>query len=233
MRRADRLFQIVTLLRGRRLTTAKWLAEQLEVSERTIYRDIADLIAAGTAIDGEAGVGYRLARGFELPPLAFSVDELEAIVAGVRMVRAWGGHALGQAAAAALTKIDAVMPAERRGEANQSVFFAPDLAREFSVGLALDQLRAAIHARRVVTFGYTRADDERSHRSVWPLGLFFWGKRWTLCSWCETRQDFRNFRIDRIEELTLLDRHFEERPETSLAFYLEQVGTPLDRLQAP
>jgi predicted DNA-binding transcriptional regulator YafY len=233
MRRADRLFQIVTLVRGRRLTTAKWLAERLEVSERTVYRDVADLVASGVAIEGEAGVGYRVARGFELPPLSFSTDELEALVAGARMVRAWGGHDLGQAAASALTKIDAVLPADRRGAKAHSAFYAPDLLREFSVGLALDRLRAAIHQRRVVRFGYVRVDGEPSQRSVRPLGLFFWGQRWTLCAWCEARLDFRNFRVDRISDLAPLDRYFEETTETSLATYLERMGAQIDFLRVP
>ncbi|MFV2003357.1 MAG: helix-turn-helix transcriptional regulator, partial [Paracoccaceae bacterium] len=110
MRRADRLFQIVQYLRGGRLLTAARLAARLEVSERTIYRDIADLVGSGVPIEGESGVGYLMRSGYDLPPLMFSRDEIVALVAGARMVRAWGGAAMALAAEEALVKIDAVLP---------------------------------------------------------------------------------------------------------------------------
>ncbi|MCZ6511353.1 MAG: HTH domain-containing protein, partial [Alphaproteobacteria bacterium] len=119
MRRADRLFQIVQYLRGGRLTTAARLAETLEVSERTIYRDIADLQASGVPIDGEAGVGYVMRNGYDLPPLMFTRDEIVALVAGARLIRAWGGAAMARAAEEALVKIGSVLPEAELARANQ------------------------------------------------------------------------------------------------------------------
>ena len=119
MRRADRLFQIVQYLRGGRLVTAAKLGETLEVSERTIYRDIADLQASGVPIDGEAGVGYVMRAGYDLPPLMFTRDEIVALVAGARLIRAWGGIAMARAAEEALVKIEAVLPDAERSRANQ------------------------------------------------------------------------------------------------------------------
>ena len=125
MRRADRLFQIVQHLRGGRLVTAAMLAERLEVSERTIYRDIADLQSTGVPIDGEAGVGYILREGFDLPPLMFTRDEIVALVAGARMTRAWGGAAMARAAQEALIKIETVLPIDKRNNLNSVEIHAP------------------------------------------------------------------------------------------------------------
>ena len=140
MRRADRLFQIVQYLRGGRLLTARKLAERLEVSERTIYRDIADLIGSGVPIDGEAGIGYLMRAGFDLPPLMFSRDEIVALVAGARMIRAWGGAGMALAAEEALVKIGAVLPAPERARAGAVQIHAMTMP-EMS-----DTLRAHRHA---------------------------------------------------------------------------------------
>ncbi len=223
MRRADRLFQLVMLLRGRRRTTAGQLAEWLAVSERTIYRDVADLAASGVPVEGEAGVGYRLARGFEVPPLMFTRDELEALVFGVRVVRAWGGPRLGQAAEDALAKIESVLPLPRRAEPARSRLFALDFAAPEAVRAHIEPLRRAIEERRLVRFDYTRADGAASSRAVRPLGLFYWGGRWTLGAWCEVRRDFRNFRIDRMAALDVQDRRFEETAEISLEAYVRAM----------
>jgi len=209
MRRADRLFQIVSLLRGRRSLTAAQLAERLEVSERTIYRDIADLSLSGVPVQGEAGVGYRLDKGFDLPPLMFDLHEIQALVLGARMVEAWSDDALRAAAKSALDKIAAVLPAERRGSIEQTALFSlgfhvPDRVRE-QVGL----LRGAIAQRRRVSIDYAVPDGARSARVIRALGLYFWGGSWTVGAWCELRQDYRSFRLDRIESLSLLDDTFE------------------------
>lgn len=120
MRRADRLFQIVQYLRGGRLLTAQMLAERLEVTKRTVYRDVADLIGSGVPIEGEAGVGYVMRAGYDLPPLMFSSDEIVALVAGARMIRAWGGTQMALAAEEALVKIEAVLPDEARARCRGS-----------------------------------------------------------------------------------------------------------------
>src|SRR5580658_7583722 len=125
MRRADRLFQIVQYLRGRRLTTAAQLAGWLQVSERTVYRDIRDLSISGIPVEGEAGVGYRLRPGFDLPPIMFTLDEVEALVAGARVIETWGGPALGGHARSAISKIALALPAARREEIERTRLFAP------------------------------------------------------------------------------------------------------------
>lgn len=128
MRRADRLFQITQYLRGRRLTTAKQLAEWLSISERTVYRDIRDLSLSGVPVEGEAGVGYRLNKsGFDLPPLMFSPDEIDALVIGMRMVQAWGGPQLAASGAAALAKIVLALPQDKRDFVEATTLFAPHL----------------------------------------------------------------------------------------------------------
>ena len=203
MRRADRLFQIVQMLRGGRLTTARQLSETLEVSERTIYRDVADLIGSGVPIDGEAGVGYLMRGGYDLPPLMFSRDEIVALVAGARLIRAWGGFDMAKAAEEALVKIDAVLPDTERDRASAvqiHAFQMPDL--DDATRHRLDEVERAIEARRRLVLDYADKDGAETKRCVRPLGLWFWGKVWTLVGWCELREDFRMFRMDRISGMT-------------------------------
>ncbi|WP_437670823.1 helix-turn-helix transcriptional regulator [Sorangium sp. So ce131] len=216
MRRADRLFQIVQQLRRRRVTTAARLAEELEVSERTIYRDIRDLIASGVPIEGEAGVGYALPRGFDLPPLMFQGDEIEALVLGARMVASWSDPALVRAAERALARIEAALPDRLRPKVAESALFAPSFHIPEGATAHLAALRAAVSERRKLRFGYTRADGARSTRTVRPLGLFFWGTGWSLAAWCELRAEFRGFRLDRICDLEALEARFEETPGQTL-----------------
>jgi predicted DNA-binding transcriptional regulator YafY len=217
VRRADRLFQIVQYLQGRRLVTARQLAERLEVSERTVYRDVQDLILSGVPIDGEAGVGYLLRAGFNLPPLMFTPEEMEALVTGARLVRSWGGDNLARAAEQALAKIENVLPPKLKDKLQDTRLFAPAFHQYTQHGAQLDRLRNAINDRRVLKLDYARGDGQASERDVRPLGLFFWGATWTLAAWCELRSDYRNFRVDRIRVLTPLSRQFEETPEISLA----------------
>ncbi len=224
MRRADRLFLLIQALRGRRVVTARRLAELLEVSERTVYRDVQDLQRSGVPIEGEAGVGYALRRGSDIPPLMFTREELEALTVGARMVEAWTGQHLARAARHALTKIEAVLPDELKRRTETSRVFAPPLARHAAVAGRLDELHAAIERKRVVELDYRREDGAASQRPVRPLCLAYWGAVWTLGAWCETRRDFRNFRLDRIEGFRTLERGFEETPQISLDAYLRAVG---------
>ena len=223
MRRADRLFQIVQALRGGRLTTARDLARRLEVSERTIYRDMAELIGSGVPIRGEAGVGYVLQGGFDIPPLMFSADEVEALVVGARMVQAFAGGGLAAAATEAIAKIEAVIPSARRDDIRKSRLFVPDFALCPDLNRELDLIRRAIADRQVLTFRYTRLDGQPSERSVCPLGVFFWGKVWTLGAWCETRDDFRNFRLDRMTDLIPSDRTYREEKGRSFQDFLRAM----------
>jgi predicted DNA-binding transcriptional regulator YafY len=236
MRRADRLFQIVQIIRGRRLTTAALLAQRLEVSERTVYRDVADLQHQGVPIEGEAGVGYRLGRGFDLPPLMFSEDEARALVASVRMAQVWQDPALAQASQVALGKILSVLPAAARAAAQSMAIYAPPVGLEPGVQATLQTLREAAHARNKVRLQYHDAADLASERTLRPLGCFYWGRVWTLAAWCETRQAFRSFRLDRMERLELLQSaagRFTDEPGKSLADYLRNAAPPeaIARLQ--
>jgi predicted DNA-binding transcriptional regulator YafY len=229
MRRADRLFQIVQLIRGRRLTTAAYLARRLEVSERTVYRDVADLQHQGVPIEGEAGVGYRLGQGFELPPLMFSHDEARALVASVRMAQAWQDPALAQASQVALGKILSVLPLAARVAAQSMAIYAPPVGLEPAVQATLQTLREAVQAQRRVRFTYCDAAQAQTQRTVRPLGCFYWGRVWTLATWCENRGDFRSFRLDRMQDLEPLDGAlglFKSAPGTTLADYLRQAAPP-------
>jgi predicted DNA-binding transcriptional regulator YafY len=226
MRRADRLFQIAQYLRGRRLTTAAQLAEWLEVTPRTIYRDIRDLLLSGVPIEGEAGVGYRMRPGFDLPPLMFTFDEIEAIVAGTRMVEAWGSPELAKAGRSALAKIAGALPPSRRDELEQPRLFAMAFNPDPAVAAALETIRQSIARRRVLEIDYRDASNAASLRPVRPLGLYFWGKVWTLGAWCETRNDFRNFRLDRMVAITMTDRRFIEERGKSLNDFLRKMREP-------
>ncbi|MCA9650457.1 MAG: YafY family transcriptional regulator [Myxococcales bacterium] len=224
MRRADRLFQIVQILQHRRVTTAAKIAERLQVSERTVYRDIRDLSLSGVPIEGEAGVGYRLGKDFELPPLMFTVDEIQALVLGARMVESWADEALERAAQSALEKVEAALPESERGRVHNTALFSlsfhvPDGVRQY-----MGQLRELIHDHRRVTLSYRDRQGQATTRTVRPLGLYFWGSTWTLGAWCELREDFRNFRVDRIDELRALDSTFELVSPVTLEDYVRAMA---------
>jgi predicted DNA-binding transcriptional regulator YafY len=223
MRRADRLFEIVQQLRGDRVVTAKALAERFEVSVRTIYRDVCDLQASGVPIDGEAGIGYLLRPGFQLPPLMFTPGEIEALLVGARMVEAWAGTRLASAAAEAMVKIGAVVPAERFEAAGRVAIFAPGRVAGASLRERFDRISAAIGGRARIRFTYAGPTGVRSERSVRPLALHFWGGVWTLAAWCELREDFRTFRIDRMDGLVETGERFPETPGRRLSDYLAHV----------
>ena len=217
MRRADRLFHIVQLIRGRRLTTAAWLSQRLQVSERTVYRDVADLQHQGVPIDGAAGVGYRLGAGFELPPLMFTQDEAKALVASVRLAQSWLDPALARGAQEALGKILPVLPADARAAAQALAVFAPPVGLPGEVQRTLQALREAVQERRKIVIRYTDLNERPSQRTLRPLGCFYWGKVWTLAAWCEQRNDFRSFRIDRVAEVQCLEERFRDEAGKTLA----------------
>lgn len=223
MRRADRLFRIVQFLRRGRLLTAQKLAEKLQVSQRTIYRDVRDLQLSGMPIEGEAGVGYTLRQDLDLPPLTFTASELTALVLGARLVKAWGGTTSVAAASDALARIEAVLPVEMRERLDTILLFAPGFRMQKVVRERLDLLHEACVARRAVTFGYEREDGEQSRREVRPLALYFFGGVWTLASWCEMRRDFRTFRLDRMEALRLLERTYVQKRGQRLEDFLDRM----------
>ena len=226
MRRADRLFQIVQILRNKRLVTAQELAERLEVSPRTIYRDIQDLSLSGVPIEGEAGVGYHLRYSLDIPPLMFNEDEIEALVLGSRMLQSWGGAELGASAQSVMDKVYAVIPEELRQLLDESKMFAPRYGPREDLQSTLDICRKAIHDHHYLKLTYTRADGQHSQREVKPLGLFFWGNVWTLSAWCELRHSFRNFRLDRMQAIDVLDKAFEEIEGQTLQDCLREMYSP-------
>ena len=221
MRRADRLFRIVQRLRRRGVTTARALAEDLQVSERTIYRDVRDLVLSGVPVLGEAGVGYALPRGYELPPLMFTEEELEALVLGVRVVRSWADPQLRAAAGDVLAKVEAVLPPALRDRLSAAQLFAPTVHVPAAVTQGLERLRAALRERRKIRFRYVDRRGASSERTIWPLGLFFWGTSWSVAGYCELRKDFRNFRADRVAGLEVLAERFEEVEGRTLRDLLE------------
>ena len=223
MRRADRLFRIVQFLRLGRMLTAQQLAQKLEVSQRTIYRDVRDLQLSGTPIEGEAGVGYTLRRDFDLPPLMFTRSELTALVLGARLVQAWGGAENVVAASQALQRIEAVLPPELRDGMDTILLQAPGYRMKQSHRLLLDELHHACQAKHAIEFGYKKEDGAHSQRCVRPLLLVFWSGVWTLTAWCELRKDFRTFRIDRIEELQVLERVFVQKKGQRLEDFLKAI----------
>ena len=225
MRRADRLFLIVHALRGRRSAmTAQALAETLHVSLRTIYRDVADLQLSGVPVEGEAGVGYVLRKGADIPPLMFNAEELEALVVGTRFVRAFGGKRLGLGASAALLKIEAVLPPDLRERSRRTRIFAPELDNRIESGGMIDRLHAAIGNNEILRLEYRDQSGDASLREVEPLCLAFWGGSWTIGGWCRLRRDFRNFRPDRIVAMTVTGEVFTETDSRGLEAYLQAVG---------
>lgn len=223
MRRADRLFQIVQLIRGRRLTTAAFLAQRLEVSERTVYRDVADLQHQGVPIEGEAGVGYRLGAGFELPPLMFTQEEATALVAAARVAQSWVDPAMARAIETGLGKILSVLPPAARVSAESLTMYAPAMALDDATRRQLQTLRESIQSRSKLRLYYRDVSGDASERIVRPLGCLYWGKVWTLSAWCELRDDFRGFRVDRMTTVTVLEERFRDEAGKTMADMLRQV----------
>ena len=216
MRRADRLFDIIQLLRRNRLVRAQDLARELEVSERTIYRDIAALMASGVPIEGEAGVGYVLRGGFDLPPLMFDEEEIEALVLGARIVEGWADAGLAEAGARALGKIETVLPERLRSYMTGVPINAPREHWAEPVAVDLAEVRHAIRDGRKLAITYCSKAGEVTERVVRPLLLSFYGSIWNLTTWCELREDFRTFRLDLVEEARFLDELFDPEPGRTL-----------------
>lgn len=223
MRRADRLFDIVQILRGARLRTAQEIADRLEVSVRTVYRDIDALVATGVPIEGERGVGYVLRGTLLLPPLAFTQAELEGLALGARFVEAWADPELAAAAREALVKIDAVLPEARRGEIWRDAVNVRSPALITAANAQLPLFRQAIRQRRKMQLNYRSAAEALTGRVIRPLAIEAWGHAWTATAWCELREDFRMFRLDRIVEANILDEIFKPEKGRTLADYMKRL----------
>lgn len=218
MRRADRLFRIVEYLKARReAVTAVELAGELEVGTRTIYRDIADLRQSGVPLTGEAGIGYLLSRDYVVRPLVFDVEELEALALGAQMVQSWADPAMAQAARQSLDKITAVLPASLGDSIRQSTAYSfPGRGRQ-PLQIDFTSLRRAIRTRNIVEFTYVDESGNESQRRLRPLALFFFAPVWLVAGWCELRQGFRNFRLDRFQSMCVLEERFENEKGKTLA----------------
>jgi predicted DNA-binding transcriptional regulator YafY len=220
MRRAHRLLRLVQLLRARKVATAAELADELGVSTRTIYRAVRDLEDAGVPVEGEAGVGYRLGHRLDLPAMTFTPLELEALVLGARMVSAWADPELADAARTALERVRGALPSPLARAMDATFLFSTSSAWSRRAADHLGLLRQAIASQRVVRIAYTDGDGAVSEREIWPLGLYFWGTRWTVGAWCTLRQDFRTFRPDRITAVDVTNIRFETDDAHSLEAFL-------------
>ncbi len=200
--------------------TAEQLAEVLEVTTRTIYRDIQALQKSGIPIDGEAGIGYLLAPGYQLPPLMFDFAELQALLLGSSMVQAWTDPELAKAAAKAESKIRATLPDTLLQKADAQPYQVPKLDKHNAVRNKHGILRKACEGQLKIHIDYTDAQDMPSRRTLWPLGLIFWGERWALLAWCELRDDFRHFRLDRMKHIEVSEECFEAIEERSLRYFM-------------
>lgn len=226
MRRADRLFELIQCLRRHREqpVTAAILSVELEVSERTIYRDIAALQAQRVPVYGEAGVGYVLRDGYDLPALMFTEDEIEALVLGARIVQTHADPELGRAAGDVLAKIEAVVTDALRPRIRSMALLAPSSSWAAPPVPRFDvaRLRRAVRDQRKVRLLYTDRQDQASERVIWPQSLAFFPPLWIAVGWCELRQDFRSFRLDRVQEIVFLEERYPDQAGRRLIDYLKQ-----------
>ncbi len=223
MRRTDRLFDIIQILRDGKLHRAQDIADRLEVSIRTIYRDMDTLVASGVPVEGERGVGYMVREQITLPPLNLTPSELEALNLGMAIVAEAADPDLKSAAESLAEKIDAVLPTQVVAEAEAwkfAVYPFADAAR----GLAhMAPIRAAIKSRQKLHLAYRRIDGTLTDRIIRPLHMEYWGRVWTLTAWCELRNGFRVFRIDLIESVTPQPELFTDEPGKRLSDYDPQA----------
>ncbi len=228
MRRADRLIRIVHFIRGRRrAVTAKRIAQEFEICTRTVYRDIQDLMNSGAPISGEAGVGYIIDKQYYLPPVTFDADELEAIGLGISMVRHWTDERFAAKADSAFAKIQAVLPASLQGELEQiTTYSIPNQSGPSQSILpwtvSFSDLRECIRIRRKIHISYTDLSQQDTLRTLLPLALIFCSPVWLLATWCEKRNDFRNFRLDRIQTLEFSEDIFDDEKDKNLSAYKAQ-----------
>lgn len=226
MRRADRLIKITHFLRQRRqAVTAQLIAESFGICTRTVYRDIQCLIDTGVPIMGEAGVGYIIDKNYYLPPIAFDADELEALSLGISMVRQWTDKPFAEKADSAFDKIQAVLPAKLQGELEQITTYAVATKPPVPWSVSFTALREYIRVRYKIQISYIDANELQSVRTIQPLALFFFSPVWLLAGWCEKRQDFRNFRLDRIQKLTCNNQKFDDDEDKNLAAYMAKIDS--------
>lgn len=229
MTRSQRLLELLQILHKYRHPVAgKTLASQLGISLRTLYRDIATLQQQGAIITSEAGKGYQLQQGFTLPPLMFTQEEVEALLIGSRWVVSQTDSQLANAAQQAITKICTILPPPLQETLSSSLLIGyPKLTKPYDEQLIT--LRKAINQNLKITIEYTNASQENSQRTIWPFAIGFFHHTLVICGWCELREEFRHFRIDRIFSLILLDEQFPRKREDLLTawHHFEKIPKPL------
>jgi predicted DNA-binding transcriptional regulator YafY len=227
MRRADRLFDVIQVLRtARKPVTAATLAEELEVTVRTIYRDVATLQARRVPIEGAPGLGYVLRKGFDLPPLMFTVDEIEAITVGARMVQRLRDPELQAAARRVLDKVTVVLPESLRSHLAEAPFYVSRGDAATPQGVDMAEVRNAIRDRRKLRIAYVDEKSRRTRRTIWPLAMAYYVDVTLVGAWCELRKDLRNFRVERIAASRVLAERFQDHNGGLLAQWL---ALPKDR----
>jgi predicted DNA-binding transcriptional regulator YafY len=226
MSRASRLLDLVQLLRRHRApVSGPTLARELGISIRTLYRDIATLQAQGADIQGEPGLGYVLRPGFTLPPLMFSADEIEALVLGSRWVAVRGDARLSGAADNAVAKIRAVLPDELRESVDVATMTVPDIASAVPATIDVSVLRAAIRKEHKIAISYRDNRGAHTQRTIWPLLIGFFDRVLVVAAWCELRQGYRGFRVDRILELEVTETRYPRRRSTMVKEWREMLHT--------
>ena len=224
MKSTDRLFQITQYLRSRRKVTAKQLSEWLEVSQRTIYRDMQKLLLSGVPVNGEPGEGYWLEEGFDFPPIMFTAEELEALVTGLRLTMQCTDSRLKDAALMVLKKVEQSIPKNMLNQLENTPLDVPLPIHSKAVAKNLEVLRRATTAKTKVSIDYADEQKSQTKRKLRPLELNFWGKVWTVAAWCELRQDFRNFRVDRISSVKMQDERFFDEEGKMLKDYYNSLS---------
>ncbi len=230
MRRADRLFQIIQILRrSRRPITADAIALELETSKRTVYRDIADLMGQRVPIRGEAGIGYILDNGYDLPPLMLTPDEIEAAVLGAQWVAGRADPALAKAAKDLIAKIGAAVPERLRPYVLEPASGAPPSWKSVADAIDMARVRAHIHGGRKIRLSYKDEMGQASERTIWPITIGYRDTTRMLVAWCELRVDFRSFRTDRVVGAEFLEDRYPERPAVLRAKWRRAMETERGR----
>ena len=218
MRRAERLFRLVNELRSRGVSRAEDLAAYFEISARTVYRDIAHLQASGLPIEGEAGVGYILRPGFDLPAMTFTFEQIDALAMGLSFVEVAGDTSLSEAAREVRAKLQASLPEPDKRKLENAPLFAS--RRQGRAAPLLKTVRRAIRDAEILCLNYGDAEGNTSDRRVRPLAIWAFTDGWLFVGWCELRKDFRAFRLDRISSINATGERFADDPGKNLAAYL-------------
>jgi predicted DNA-binding transcriptional regulator YafY len=198
------MFEIIQLLRSSdKPRTAKWIAEELEVTQRTIYRDIVSLQAMRIPIEGEAGIGYIMRPGFDLPPINFDIEEAEALTVGLSMIARTGDKGLQKAAASAARKLSEAVP-------QNETLFSSGWAPDEPTAVEMSAIRSAIRQERKLSIDYADVEKNITHRTIQPVALIYYTEALVLAAWCELRKDFRHFRLDRLIRCEILNDAFAE-----------------------